>query len=137
MNVLVDTCIWSLALRREHPENHIQLEILELTRELRLRIIGPIRQEVLSGIRNASQFEKTKGYLAAFADLLLETEDFEKAAEFFNLCQRNGIQGSNTDFLICSVAYRGNLEIFTSDNDFTKFQKHIPINLYSPRLKSP
>jgi len=63
----------------------------------------------------------------------LETDHFEKAAEFFNICRRNGIQGSNTDFLICSVADRRNLEIFTLDKDFLDFQKYLPLKLYSPR----
>jgi hypothetical protein len=28
------------------------------------------------------------------------------AAEYFNICSSNGIQGSQTDYLICAVAYR-------------------------------
>ncbi len=134
MNVLVDTSIWSLVLRRGVPREHIVTKDLsELIRELRVQIIGLIRQELLSGIRSEFQFEELKSYLSAFPDLPLETLDFEKAAEFFNLCRRNGIQGSNTDFLICSVAHRRSLEIFTSDNDFLDFQQHLPIKLYSPR----
>ncbi|MGG6264696.1 hypothetical protein ACQ4M3_14865 [Leptolyngbya sp. AN03gr2] len=55
--------------------------------------------------------------------------DYETAAEFFNLCRRNGVQGSNTDFLICAVAYRRNDSIFTTDQDFTAFQAYLPILL--------
>jgi predicted nucleic acid-binding protein len=137
MNVLVDTSIWSLVLRRGTAKNVALIEDLsELIRELRVQIIGPIRQEVLSGIKSENQFEELKTYLSAFPDLPLKTADFEKAAEFFNTCRRNGVQGSNTDFLICSAAHRRDLEIFTSDNDFIDFQKYLPIKLYSPRAGS-
>jgi predicted nucleic acid-binding protein len=137
MNVLVDTSIWSLVLRRGTAKNVALIEDLsELIRELRVQIIGPVRQEVLSGIKSENQFEELRSYLSAFPDLPLKTADFEKAAEFFNTCRRNGMQGSNTDFLICSVAHRRDLEIFTSDNDFIDFQKYLPIKLYSPRAGS-
>jgi predicted nucleic acid-binding protein len=134
MNVLVDTSIWSLVLRRGVSRDHIVTKDLsELIRELRVQIIGPIRQELLSGIKSKNQFKELRLYLSAFPDLILEAADFERAAEFFNICRRNGIQGSNTDFLICSVAHGRDLEIFTSDNDFLDFQQHLPIKLYSPR----
>lgn len=138
MNVLVDTSIWSLALRRGASKNRPLINALtELIRDLRVQIIGPIRQELLSGIRSESQFAKLRSYLEAFPDLPLTTGDFEKAAEFFNTCRGKGIQGSNTDFLICAVAYHHNLEIFTSDNDFLIFQKYLPVKLYSDRTSSP
>jgi predicted nucleic acid-binding protein len=134
MNVLVDTSIWSLVLRKETPQNHVfVLEMSELINESRVRIIGPIRQELLSGIKSAGQFKEIKSYLSGFHDIPLETSDFEKAAEFSNTCRRSGIQGSNSDFLIYAVAYLHNLEIFTTDNDFSGFQKYVPVNLYSIR----
>jgi len=132
--VLVDTSVWSLALRRGTSKDHVvKADLSELIGELRVQIIGPIRQELLSGIRSEHQFEELRSYLTAFPDLPLETADFEKASEFFNMCRRHGVQGSNTDFLICSVALRRDLEIFTSDRDFVDFRQHLPIKLYSPR----
>ena len=132
MNVLVDTSIWSMALRRGASGNQeVIKELAELISELRVQMIGPVRQEILSGIKTGKQLQELKSYLSAFPDLPLETVDFEKAAEFFNTCLHKGIQGSNTDFLICSVAYRYGLAVFTSDNDFLEFQKVIPIKLYA------
>ncbi|MCP4611424.1 MAG: PIN domain-containing protein [Planctomycetes bacterium] len=134
MKVLVDTSIWSLALRRGTSKEYLlSNELSELIQEVRVQIIGPIRQEILSGIKSQKQFGKLKSYLSEFPDIPLETAYFEKAAEFFNANRKKGIQGSNTDFLICSVAYHRDLEIFTADKDFVRFQKHIPIKLYSPR----
>ena len=135
MKVLVDTSIWSLALRRGTPKEHELIkEFRDLIRDFRVQIIGPIRQEVLSGIKSQKQFETLKSYLSAFPDLPLETSNYEKAAEFFNINRKHGIQGSNTDFLICAVAYERDLEIFTTDKDFADFQQYIPIKLYLPRL---
>jgi len=135
MNVLVDTSIWSLAMRRGENENKaVSKELTELIRELRVQIIGPVRQELLSGIKTDQQYQELKKALSAFSDIPLTQVDFEKAAEFFNICRKNGIQGTNTDFLICSIAYHHNLEIFTSDNDFGDYKKYLPIKLYmSPR----
>jgi len=61
--------------------------------------------------------------------LELVPEDYELAAEFFNTCRCNGIQCSNTDFLICAVAHRRSYSILTTDNDFQRFQAHIPVIL--------
>jgi predicted nucleic acid-binding protein len=51
----------------------------------------------------------------------------------FNLCRAKGIQGSNTDFLICAVAVRHDFTIFTTDGDFRLFAKCLPIVLYESK----
>ena len=135
MKVLVDTSVWSLALQRNFPTDSPEVsELIELIREVRVQIIGPVRQELLSGIKSQAQFQKLRNHLQAFPDLELTTQDYEVAAEFFNLCRGKGIQGSNTDFLICAIAARHKTPIFTTDGDFTMFQSHLPITLHSPRI---
>ena len=107
MNVLPDTPIWSLAFRRRerNPADQVLVdELTELIRETRIVMIGPIRQEVLSGIAHIAQFNKVKKSIEAFDDLAINTEDYERAAQLFNMCRRKGIQGSHIDFLICAVA---------------------------------
>ncbi len=134
MKVLVDSCIWSLALRRKVEHNSILIdELHELIKEVRVQIIGAIRQEVLSGIKSNEQFNLVKTNLSAFSNLDLLETDYELAAEYFNLLRRKGIQGSNTDVLICAVSTNYQLPIFTSDNDFELFQQHIPIQLHKIR----
>lgn len=136
MKVIVDTSVWSLFLRRDRTFNdeHVA-ELRELIRELRVQMIGPIRQELLSGIPSKAQFEQLKGHLAAFPDLELTTADYERAALFFNINRGKGIQGSNTDFLICAVSVHHDMAILTTDQDFTGFQKNIPIKLHKPRME--
>ncbi len=132
MNVLVDTSVWSLSLRRstqtDHPAKH---ELEDLVRKGRVALIGPIRQEILSGVKTEAQFNLLRNRLRAFTDLALKVEDYEGAARFFNLCRAKGVQGSNTDFLICAVAARGKLPILTTDTDFERFAEILPILLYT------
>jgi len=137
MKILVDTSVWSLALRRNLPANGPEeSELIELIKEVRVQIIGPVRQELLSGVKNQAQFQKLRDHLRAFPDLELIAHDYETAAEFFNLCRGNGIQGSNIDFLICAIAARYKIPIFTTDGDFKQFQLYLPIILHSPRLST-
>ncbi|HEX3529324.1 MAG TPA: PIN domain-containing protein [Thermoanaerobaculia bacterium] len=134
MNVLVDTGVWSLALRRRQlSQDSKVLELRELIREGRAHVIGPIRQELLSGIREKAQFDRLRAHLREFPDLPVRTADHERAAEFFNVCRSRGIQGSNTDFVICAVADRYGMAILTTDGDFPLFAPHLPLQLHIPR----
>jgi predicted nucleic acid-binding protein len=95
-------------------------------------MIGPIRQELLSGITIESQFDALKEKLLAFEDIPLTREDYERAAEFYNTCRKSGIQGSQIDFLICAVAAGREIPIFTTDNDFLLYAKYLTISLHHP-----
>ncbi len=130
MKVIVDTSIWSLAFRRRrNPDNHHVEMLRELITDGRVVLLGVVRQEMLSGIKHVQQFERLKNDLRAFPDLALEQEDYEVAAGYFNICRRKGVQGANTDFLICASAARRDYEILTTDNDFDGFSQHLPITL--------
>jgi len=134
VNVLVDTSVWSLALRRKARRDVAVIEELaELIREGRVMMMGPIRQELLSGIKEQGQFRVLRERLRAFPDVRLEEADYEDAASCFNRCRAKGVQGSNTDFLICAVAMRREVTVFTTDGDFQHFKKLLPIQLHEPR----
>ena len=133
MRVLVDTSVWSAALRRgKRGESSSARELRGLIADHRVDIIGPIRQEILSGIREHAQFRKLKKHLAAFPDIPIATDDYVTASKFFKICRSNGVQGSNTDFLICAIAVRRQCAIFTTDKNFLLFAKHLPVTLYKP-----
>jgi hypothetical protein len=100
---------------------------------MRAQLIGPIRQELLSGIADLVQFQKLRRDLQSFEDLTVESGDYERAAEFFNICRSQGVQGAHTDFLICAVAERYAIPIFTTDKDFSVYANHLAISLYEPR----
>ena len=132
MKILVDTSIWSLAFRKKE-KNERELEIVstlsKLIRDLHVVIIGPIRQEILSGISESSKFDELRNKMSIFPDHEINTEDYELAAMYYNGCRRNGIQGSHIDYLICAVAFNNNYSILTLDNDFTNYQKHTDIKI--------
>lgn len=137
MRVLIDTSIWSLALRRAGSiQNHEAVELKRLITIHVAEIIGPIRQEILSGVRDQTQFALLESHLASFPDVLLLPEDYVTSAKFFNLCRSKGIQGSNTDFLICAVAVRHEFAVFTTDGDFQQFAKCLPIVIHEFNIKS-
>jgi len=129
MKVLVDTCVWSQALRNKNPNPEIIAQLSDFINDARVSIIGLIRQEILSGISNAKQFHRLKKILGSFEDIPLSTQHFEQAAEFSNMCRKKGIQGSTVDFLICAVAHLEDLEIFTTDSDFENYSKFLPVTL--------
>ena len=134
MNVLVDTCIWSLALRRSTVRNHPLVgELTELIREGRALMLGLVRQELLSGVRTAAQFESLQTHLRAFPDVPLQTSDHEEAASFFNECRARGVQGTSVDLLICAVAARRRAAVFTTDDDFVHYARVLPLALHVPR----
>jgi predicted nucleic acid-binding protein len=134
MNIIVDTSVWSLALRRQRTSPSAETrELAELVREGRAAMLGPVRQELLSGVRVDQQFETLRDHLRAFPDVPLEVEDYEDAASFFNKCRARGIQGSNTDYLICAAAVRRGFGILTTDTDFAHFARVLPIELHTPR----
>ena len=141
MDVLVDTSVWSLALRRRAgslspPEQAVQGELAELIREGRVVLIGPIRQEVLSGIRDDGVFDRLLERLRAFDDEPLGTEDYEEAARLNNRCRAAGVAGSAIDFLVCAVTTLRGLAIFTTDADFQRYSAHLRLALYQPRATS-
>jgi predicted nucleic acid-binding protein len=134
VNVLVDTSIWSLALRRaKRVDDAAPKELAELIREGRVVMLGPVRQELLSGIKQKAHFELLQEHLQSFPDLELDTADYEEAAAAFNRCRERGIQGSNTDFLICSAALRRDLSIYTTDGDFKHYARVLKLALHTPR----
>ena len=137
MKIIVDTSVWSLALRRRSgPEDASVAALGDLIGDGLVVMLGCIRQEILSGVRSEGQFRILRDHFRAFPDEVLEAGDYERAAKFFNDCRRKGIQGSNTDFLICATAANRGHAIFTTDRDFQRFREAIDIMLFSPRTSS-
>lgn len=135
MLVLVDTPIWSLALRRKSGDlNRRELSLTqaleELIRDGRAQLTGVVRQELLSGIRDQQRFEKLRNYLSAFDDPALVAADYETAAAMHNRCRGRGVTGSAIDFLLCAIAELRHWQIFTTDKDFEHYRRVLGLKLY-------
>ena len=132
--VLVDTPVWSLALRRRNvdlsaAERRLTESLYQLIQQHRVALLGSTRQEILSGIREEPQFRRIRDYLHDFPNISLDSADYEEAARISNDCRRSGVAGSPVDMLICSVSLRRNWEILTTDRDFIHYKRVIQIRL--------
>ncbi len=138
MNVLIDTSVWSLALRGKNEslstnERFLVAELSELIREGRARMIGLVRQELLSGIKATEQYEKLRLHLRSFPDEVVDTSDYEEAAKAGNRCRAKGVVVSIVDILLCAVANKRLWTIFTTDPDFSNYAKVLPLRIHAPR----
>jgi predicted nucleic acid-binding protein len=122
MKLLVDSCIWSLALRRRRgvaslneEEQRLVSILADGVRDGLVVMVGPVRQEILSGIRHAEQFERLREHLDAFRDEPLESADYTHAAKLDHLCRQSGVQCGPIDMLLCALAERRGWRILTSD----------------------
>ena len=138
MNVLVDTSVLSLAFRRSRPELLAAADRTVVDRLRRLSeddmvvLIGAIRQEALSGLKAAGQFDRIRSVLDGFRCLSTEVADYDAAADAFNRCRSRGIAGGPIDMLICATATRHRLPVFTVDPDFGRYATVLPVRLYDP-----
>lgn len=134
---LIDTPVWSMALRRK-PEHLAQRERrlkdlwYQIVDDGRAQLLGPVRQELLSGLKEESQFQRLRSYLRDFPDAPILTEDYEQAAAASNRCRGAGIAASPVDMLICAVARRRDWDILTADLDFSRYRKVLGIRLLDP-----
>jgi hypothetical protein len=134
MLVLVDTPVWSLALRRSGADlNPREVRLIAVLRDLirdgRAQLVGPVRQELLSGIRRETTFRNLRDQLRPFDEPYLEVDDYEEAARIHNQCRSRGIAGSAIDFLLCAAASRRDWQIFTTDHDFTRYATVLPLKI--------
>jgi predicted nucleic acid-binding protein len=139
--ILIDTPIWSLALRRRPHHlsaaeaGHVH-EWQRLVRAGGAHLIGPIRQELLSGVRDDRAWERLRAALRPFPDLPITTDDYERAAQFFNRCRARGIVGSAIDLLICAASAGYGAPIYTTDAHFPRYATVLKLKLHTPRRRA-
>ena len=122
MKLLVDTSVWSLALRRKPSavlstaEKRLTGILTEAISDGRVAMIGPIRQELLSGVKEQAQFNRLRSALAAFRDEAIATVDYEEAARLYNLWRSRGVECGPVDTLICALAWRRKWDVLANDS---------------------
>ena len=134
--ILLDTSVLSAALRRRRPgpaESRVAEDLSNLlaTGE-RVGVPGLVLQELLSGIREALQFEKIKAViLRGYPIVLAETRDHLLAAAILNGCARKGVAISSVDGLLAAIAVNLNASLFTTDRDFARVSRLFPLRLFT------
>lgn len=130
MNVLVDTSVWSIALRRDRPPPSRELEALRAAIEGgNVCLLGVILQEVLQGFPSLDRTRRLVEHLSSFPMLSMHRGDYIHAAEIRNGCRVKGLAISTIDAQIAAAAINHRCTLLTLDRDFAGVARHFPLRL--------
>lgn len=131
MSLLVDTSVWSLAMRRDAPVSCLEVELLGKAIDSGEEIYstGVILQELLQGFRKPKAFELTIKRFESIPMLVPDTSDYIDAADIRNRCRAKGVQIGTVDCLIAQLSLRFDLSLLTTDKDFMHMAKIIELRL--------
>lgn len=133
MNVLVDTSVWSLALRRDAPPD--QPEVHELRRSLdtgSAYCTGLVLQELLQGFAKPKAHKQILSHFSAFPLLIPDRDDHVHAAQLRNRCRRNGVQTGTMDALLAQLCIRYELTMLTTDKVFHNIASVVALPIWAP-----
>jgi predicted nucleic acid-binding protein len=135
VSLLVDTSVWSLALRRDVEQS--APEVVALRHALlgtdQVFTTGLVLQELLQGFAGPKDRAQLVDRLSALAFLQPVREDHIEAAEVRNSCRRCGVQVGTIDALLIQLCRRYDLTLLTTDQDFHAATKHVEFRLWSAR----
>lgn len=131
IRLLIDTSVWSEALRRKEKSLDLSETLVRAIIENNdeIVIIGIILQEILSGITDDKLFAEIKAVLNDLSYIDITKEDYIYAAELRNRCKKKGIVAGSFDFLIASVSIRNKLTLVTYDKDFINISKYTELRI--------
>lgn len=127
MNLVVDTSVWSLVLRRSRiDENnpHVRAFRHHVDAGDGLFLMGNILQELLDGLRSTTQIDRLAALLDSFPLLELNRETYVTAARLRFACRSRGIIAGPVDFLIAAACCQHGFPLLTADNDFSRIAAH-------------
>ena len=131
MNVLADTSVWSLALRRDALTD--VPEVGQLGRSLETGTVyctGLVLQELLQGFARPKAYQQIIDHFAALPLLVPDRNDHIQAAELRNLCRRKGIQTGTIDALLAQLCIRYDLVMLSTDKDFRDMAKYVALPVW-------
>ncbi len=133
MTLLVDTSVWSLALRRDGESDASEVIALRaaLAGAESVVVTGLVLQELLQGFAGAKAQDAILERFAALPLIQPDREDHIAAAQIRNLCRRNGVQIGTIDALLIQLCGRYDLTLLTTDQDFQHASKHVPLRLWN------
>lgn len=139
MNLVVDTSVWSLILRRpqveiDHP--FVRAFRRHLAAEDGLFLIGNILQELLDGLRSESQFQRLTKSMAPFPLLTPNRTTYIEAARLRTAFREKGIQAGSVDCLIAAVCIEQGFPLLTADRDFLRISQDSELVVLPPLKKA-
>ena len=132
MTLLVDTSVWSLALRRDSPME--AREVIALREALdgadAVVTTGLVLQELLQGFSGPKAKEAIINRFGALPLIQPHRQDHVAAAEVRNACRRGGVQIGTIDALLIQLCGRYEITLLSSDKDFVSAARHVPFRLW-------
>ncbi|MFT4195254.1 PIN domain-containing protein [Ottowia sp.] len=137
MTLLVDTSVWSLALRRDAPTGEPEVATLHeaLAGADTVVTTGIVLQELLQGFGTPKARTRIIASFGALALIPPDREDHVAAADLRNTCRAAGVQFGTIDALIAQLCIRHDLTLLTTDQDFSHAARHCKLKLW-PRLQT-
>ena len=140
MSLLVDTSVWSLALRRDALPDLPEVQALAeaLAGSDVVVTTGLVLQELLQGFAGLSDQSAAAWIVERFSALALvqpDRDDHVAATALRNTCRRAGVQLGTVDALIAQLCIRHGLTLLTTDLDFTHAAKHSELKVWSDPSK--
>lgn len=134
MTLLVDTSVWSLALRRDNESFTPQVAALQaaLTGGESVVTTGLILQELLQGFAGPRAHKELVQRFAALPLIVPDRRDYIDAAGLRNLCQRASVQLGTIDALLTQLCIRHELTMLTTDNDFSLAAEYCALKVWRP-----
>jgi predicted nucleic acid-binding protein len=131
VSFVVDTSVWSLALRREAGSERREVQLLRelLERGDNLYLLGVILQEILQGVRLSKDLRRLRRELESFPLIELDRDDYVLAADVWSRCRARGVQVSTVDAQIAASALRRGHALLTADLDFVHMAEVVPLKL--------
>jgi hypothetical protein len=135
VTLLVDTSVWSLALRRDAAAPEPEVQVLRDALEGSEIVVttGLVLQELLQGFAGPKARQQLIDRFAALPLVQPDREDHIEAAEVRNTCRRAGVQLGTIDALIAQLALRHELTLLTTDRDFIHAAQHVPLRVWAPK----
>jgi len=135
MTLLVDTSVWSLALRRDCDRTEPEVEALKDALDGADVVVttGLVLQELLQGFNGPKSASAIVERFSALPLIFPEREDHISAAQIRNTCRRAGVQIGTVDALIAQLCISNDLTLLTTDQDFSHAAAHCKLKVWSPK----
>ena len=141
MTILVDTSVWSLALRRDAEASEPEVQVLKhaLLGDEVVVTTGLVLQELLQGFSGAKAQAQIVQRFASLPLIQPDRDDYIGAAALRNTCRRAGVQIGTIDALLAQLCIGHELTLLTTDQDFVHAAKHCALSVWpaKPRARKP